>query len=110
MKAIENRWVTVAVASRWRRIGSVRRDSDGRLVFPRTDQVQGVYRLRLRGTPTEWHYVGETDELRRRFQHFRAPGFGQPTKRRIKGLLVEHLEVECEAEVDVAAGHEMLSR
>ena len=46
--------------------------------------------------------MGETDELRRRFQHYRTPGSGQPTNQRINELLVEHLEVDGEAEVDVA--------
>ena len=80
----------------------MRRDPDGRLVFPRTDEVPGVYRLRLRGTATERHYVGGTDRLRSRCQHYRTPGSGQPTIRRINGLLVEYPEAGREADVDVA--------
>ena len=75
--------IEVSVVLRWHPVGRVDHDPDGRLVFPGTDQVPGVYRMRLLGTPTERHYVGETNKLRRRFNHYSAPGPRQATNQRI---------------------------
>lgn len=94
--------IDVAVGRlRWRRLGPVGRDRDGRLAFPPADQVPALYRLRVRSDP-EQHYIGETDKLRRRLGQFRSPGSTQATNRRINGLLLETLEEGGQAEVDVA--------
>lgn len=67
-----------------REVGAARLDGDGRLVFPRLHDVPGVYRFLL-GTFGEVAiaYVGETDQLRRRLQHYRTPGPTQLTNIRI---------------------------
>jgi len=51
----------------------------GKLSFPLAPEVPGIYRFDL----GELVYVGETDRLRRRFQHYRTPG---PTHIRIFAL------------------------
>ena len=47
------------------------------------------------------HYIGETTEVRRRFQRYRKPGPSQATNIRVNALLKEHLESGGSAEVDI---------
>ena len=92
----------MAVEFRWRRLGQVRRDADGELLFPSTGYVPGVYRFRVIGDGPERHYVGEASELRRRFQQYRTPGSSQQTNLRLNRLFRDHLEGGGQVEVDVA--------
>lgn len=59
-------------------IGSVRQQ-DGRLRFPAAPEEPGIYQFAIGASI----YVGETDGLRRRFQHYRTPGPSQFTNIRI---------------------------
>ena len=101
--AKEHGIVRVTVEFRWRRLGQVRRDLVGGLLFPSTGYIPGVYRFRLSDNGPERDYVGEASELRRRFQHYRTPGSSQQTNLRLNGLFREHLERGGQIEVDVAA-------
>jgi hypothetical protein len=47
-------------------------------------------------------YVGEADELRRRFAHYRNPGPTQPTIKRINALLVRLLAEGGSASMAIA--------
>ena len=94
----------MAVEFRWRRLGIVRRDADGELLFPSTGYVPGVYRFRVIGDGPERHYVGEASELRRRLQQYRSPGSSQQTNLRLNRLFRDHLEDGGHIEVDVAEG------
>ena len=96
--------VRMAVEFRWRRLGQVRRDADGELLFPSTGYVPGVYRFRVIGDGPERHYVGEASELRRRFQQYRTPDSSQQTNLRLNRLFRDHLEGGGQVEVDVAEG------
>ncbi|MEO1060558.1 MAG: hypothetical protein AAFZ07_04000 [Actinomycetota bacterium] len=49
--------------------------------------MPGAYRFKL----TERVYIGETDRLRRRFQHYRTPGPSQSTNLRLNALIRERL-------------------
>lgn len=66
---------------------------DGNLRFPIAPEEPGIYQFAIR----DRIYVGETDRLRRRFQHYRTPGPSQPTNIRINrsvaAALNEGLEV-----------------
>lgn len=94
----------MAVEFRWCRLGQVRRDAEGKLVFPSAGHVPGVYRFRVIGDGPERHYVGEASELRRRFQQYRTPGPRQQTNLRLNRLFRDHLEGGGRIEVDVAEG------
>ena len=100
--AKEHGSVRVAVEFRWRRLGQVRGDPDGGLLFPSTGYVPGVYRFRLVGNGPERHCVGEASELRRRFQQYRTPGPSQQTNLRLNGLFCDHLEGGGQIELDLA--------
>ena len=45
-------------------------------------------------------YVGETDELRRRFQHYRTPGPSQQTNIRMNAEFRDHMAAGGSIEVD----------
>jgi hypothetical protein len=59
----------------------------GKLRFPEVPESPGVYRFGLGQTV----YIGEADRLRRRFQHYRTPGVGQPTNLRLNALMLRLL-------------------
>jgi hypothetical protein len=71
----------------WTLLDEVRLE-EGRLRFPRAPEAPGIYRFDL----GEFLYVGETDRLRRRFQHYRTPGPTQHTNVRINGKMIECLK------------------
>ena len=48
------------------------------------------------------HYIGETDELRRRFQHYRTPGPSQKTNIRMNEEFHRHFAAGGTIEVDIA--------
>lgn len=65
----------MTVSWRWEALGQVNL-ADDMLIFPPTPSKPGVYRLTFRNTRAvvTGVYVGETDRLPRRFQHYRTPG------------------------------------
>lgn len=70
----------------WREVGHIRVEA-GKLRFPAVPDAPGVYRFDLGETV----YIGEADRLRRRFQHYRTPGVGQPTNVRLNSLMLRLL-------------------
>lgn len=70
----------------WHPVGLVSLDND-RLRFPEVPDQPGVYRFTIGGRV----YIGETNRLRRRFQHYRTPGPTQATNIRLNGLLIDAL-------------------
>lgn len=75
--------VHVAVEFRWKSLGVVQLDSDYRLVFPKPPLAPGLYRFDLEDADGPTTYVGETDQLARRLQHYRTPGPTQHTNLRL---------------------------
>jgi hypothetical protein len=67
----------------WREIGEVRLGPDGKLEMPDPSVSPGVYRFRLAGDDAPSVYIGESDDLRRRFGHYRNPGPSQRTNVRM---------------------------
>jgi hypothetical protein len=66
----------------WLEGGRVKLDTAGKLAFPQIPSRSGAYELRLAGTE-EAAYVGETDNLRRRSNHYRNPDRTQQTNIRM---------------------------
>ena len=94
--------VHVQLEFNWRSLGQIQPDRDGRLRFPTAPQQPGLYRFRLCANGIARHYVGETDDLRRRFQNYRTPGNSQQTNIRMNCEFRDHLTVGGNIEVDVA--------
>ncbi len=76
----------VSVEFTWREVG-VLNLAAGRLRFPDVQDAPGVYRFDL----GERVYIGESDRLRRRFQHYRTPGPTQATNIRLNALMLDLL-------------------
>ncbi len=81
----------VAVDFDWKAVGQITIEA-GRPLFPRLPESAGLYRFtfawpgRARGV-----YIGETDRLRRRAQHYRTPGPTQRTNVRLNQHIVDAL-------------------
>lgn len=75
--------VNVAVEFRWKPLGVVQLDPNGRLVFPKAPLEAGLYRFDLEDADGQTTYIGESDQLARRLQHYRTPGPSQRTNLRL---------------------------
>lgn len=75
----------------WRVVGPITLDAAGRLQFPEVGAEPGIYRFELRGKDSLALYIGETQNLRQRFNQYRLPGKGQTTNHRICTAIREAL-------------------
>jgi hypothetical protein len=76
----------------WGDVGTVHLDESGKLRFPNLPTKPGLYRFRVHGPKGDvGRDVGETDNLQRRFAHYRNPSPTQPTNLRLNALLKEVL-------------------
>lgn len=87
--------------------------ADGLLVFPAVPAVGGAYRLtcRTRVGGLAWVYIGESQTLHDRFQHFRTPGADKKlTMAQLNQAMAEALKtggtiaVEVVTRAEVAVG------
>ena len=79
----------------WQPIGAAVRDPDGRLRFADPTQAAGIYRIILWGRRGQIQlevYIGEAQDLRRRWSNYRHPGPTQHTSRRVSARLLDHLD------------------
>ena len=95
-----HRPVRIRLEFNWQFLGKLRHDGNGRLQFPTAPRQPGLYRFRLCGNGPARRYVGETDELRRRFQHYRTPGPSQQTNIRMNAEFRDHMATGGSIEVD----------
>jgi excinuclease UvrABC nuclease subunit len=97
--------VRVTVSFEWIEVGPIELDRGGKLNFPILPREPGIYKLMITERDgTTASYVGETDELRRRFSHYRNPGPTQPTNRRINTLVTQLLADGGRASMAIATG------
>lgn len=88
------------LAMEWLPLGKLTATQDGRLTFPRVNDVPAIYRFRIRGANgTERSYVGEAVNLKRRFGNYRNPGSTQQTSLRINAILKEALAAGAQISV-----------
>jgi hypothetical protein len=103
----------VAVQFEWSELGPVRIEG-GKLRFPDALEIPGIYKFLLTKGGAERVYIGESDRLRRRFQHYRTPGARQPTNIRLNtamstlladgGTVVVSAVIQASVEVDNCPG------
>lgn len=79
--------VRVTVEFSWRDLGALSL-SAARIGFPDAPSAPGVYRFDL----GDRVYIGETDQLKRRFQGYRTPGVSQATNVRLNAALTALLQ------------------
>jgi hypothetical protein len=83
--------VEMTISFEWNTLGHVELDAQGKLVFPHVPTRPGLYRFEFEGEKVRREYIGETDTLNRRFQHYRTPGPTQRTNIRLNTLIREAL-------------------
>jgi hypothetical protein len=85
---------------------------DEMLVFPKVPDAPGVYRFTLNDATGMRVYVGESQRLAGRFQHYRTPGGPgetRTTKFRLNQLIREALTVGGRVMVEVATQAEAVA-
>jgi hypothetical protein len=88
---------------RWKQIGFLTCDQSGKLVFPKVPAAGGLYCFRTKDSAGKRSlYVGESDNLGRRFGNYRNPGPTQQTSIRINQLLRQIISVGGEIAVSIA--------
>ena len=94
----------------WAPLGRVLLDAGGKLHFPTPPPMAGLYRFRIRLAESEERYVGEADDLRRRFQHYRTPGPSQATNVRLNERLSRALSHGAELAVGIVVDSAWIRR
>lgn len=79
--------INLTVEFYWEQIGEVGFDEEEALVFPKTPPKPGLYRFYLEYPEGPAAYIGESDQLARRLQHYRTPGPSQTTNIRLNGMI-----------------------
>lgn len=88
---------------RWTARGQVLSDGNRKLRFPSVPASPGLYRLRTRRkNGSQSVYIGESENLSRRFGNYRNPGPSQQTSLRINRFLIQLLSDNGEISVSVA--------
>src|SRR5512147_689147 len=93
---------SVSVSIEWEPLGEIRLDGSGRLAFPKAPLRPGLYKFRFVAANQVDVYVGESDQLARRFQHYRTPGPSQRTNLRLREKMTQHLKDGGTVEVQIA--------
>ena len=75
----------------WKRIGPILLDEQQKIRFPETGARPGLYRFEFGSGRRLTQYIGESDRLSRRLQHYRTPGRSQQTNIRLNRLILDHL-------------------
>ncbi|MDD3029370.1 MAG: hypothetical protein PHS57_03700 [Alphaproteobacteria bacterium] len=93
----------------WEPLGKVVLDAKGRPLFPHVENIPAIYRIRMRQNDKISLYVGETDNLKRRFGNYRNPAPTQQTSLRIHALIKKALEVGAEVSASAIVGKAWIS-
>lgn len=96
----------VRIRLTWQPVGAAILEPDGRVRFANTPHAAGIYRIILwgqRGEPRPEVYIGEAQDLRRRWYNYRNPGPSQQTSLRLNAKLIEHLQQGGQVALAVAA-------
>lgn len=102
--------IKLQISMEWKPIGRVMLDDAGRLVFPAVPQAPGLYRFRVRAAGREGVYIGESDNLARRFAHYRNPGPSQQTNLRLNTTFKDALAAGAEISVAAITGNAWIER
>lgn len=77
----------------WETIGDISFDSQyGKLIFPMVSEEGSVYRILIESHVKKECYIGETNNLQRRFEQYQSPGPSQKTNIRLSQLMFDGLK------------------
>jgi hypothetical protein len=95
----------------WTAVGLASLDSGGKVKFPILPAKAGLYQFRIKGPKGDiGRYIGESDNLQRRFAHYRNPGPTQQTNLRLNALLREVLATGGTVEIAVTVDDAFMAR
>ncbi|WP_406720972.1 hypothetical protein RPE78_00810 [Thioclava litoralis] len=83
--------ISTSLSAEWLPSGEVKLSPDGKLAFPDVPKEAEVYRFRITAEETSRCYIGESANLRVRFNSYRNPGPTQATNLRLNAQMLEHL-------------------
>jgi hypothetical protein len=100
----------------WREVGEVRLGPYRKLLMPDPGHGPGIYRFHLTGGDSPSSYIGESEDMSRRFGQYRNPEPSQRTNvrmnERMRALIaaggIVEVAVVTEAVLRVAECHELL--
>jgi hypothetical protein len=73
-------------------LGTLSLDASNKIAFPKTPSAPGLYKFCIAQSGfVRRVYIGESDNLGRRFSHYRNPGPTQQTNIRMNRILSDHL-------------------
>ena len=90
-------------AGPWRELDAVRLGPDGKLMMPDPGPGPGVYRFRHTGGGAPSVYIGESEDISRRFGQYRHPESSQRTNIRVHKWMFERVGAGGTLEVAVVA-------
>ena len=90
----------------WRPLGRIRLDQQGKLTFPATDKIPAIYRFALTLASVQQQYIGETENLARRLQHYRTPGPSQQTNIRINEVFQAALAAQAHIDIFIITAND----
>jgi|GEM_PF-2188003 len=76
----------------WTVLGHVELDQHKKLTFPKAPTQPGLYKFEFITKYVRKEYIGETDRLSRRLQHYRTPGPSQSTNIRLNRDMIKAIE------------------
>ena len=106
-----DRLLSCALSIKWTPFGLATLDANGKVKFPKLPGKAGLYQFRIQGPKGDFgRYVGETDNLQRRFAHYRNPRPTQATNLRINALVKEVLSTGGTIEIAVVVNDASITR
>ena len=85
-------------------------ETDKKLVFDVDVSAQaGLYKFHIRHKDKQSVYIGESQNLRRRFQNYRTPGPTQKTSLRLNSIIITALQNKAEVAVYIST-HALLNK
>jgi hypothetical protein len=100
-----------ALRLEWQSVGSAFEETDGKIKFPKLPAMPGLYQFQIfRRDGSQAIYVGESDNLQRRFAHYRNPGPTQQTNLRLNGLFRELLSQQAKIDIEIVTSVDFVER
>jgi hypothetical protein len=97
----EPRHTNFHIAMQWTPLGRIERTPSGHITFPEAQEIPGLYCFRIRHGDVEQRYIGQTQNLKRRFGNYRNPGPSQQTNIRLNQAITEAITSGSEISVSV---------
>lgn len=101
---------SVKIKFSWKDIGNVKLDENENLTFSKPPSIPGVYKLTIISEFKNSIYIGQTENLLRRFQHYRTPGPSQKTNIRLNIIMIEQLKSGSKITISIISNNASLNR